>query len=224
MNNKQRKIIFAIVGLVAITMLTMLNRTTVESQATEVNSYRMYIRGDEEDLAREYEDVKIEEQIQAEEDAAKYGMPADVADNGCLVYGNGAIVEVQKVKKEKKNTYSEEDLMLLAGIIENEANSDSCTDKHQRAVVSIVLNRVKSDYFPNTIEGVLFQTEPTIQYDIQPRFYNPTKRSIKNAKYVLENGSLYPSNCVFQSESLQGDGKYTEFKSNGSITYICYKN
>jgi spore germination cell wall hydrolase CwlJ-like protein len=130
-------------------------------------------------------------------------------------------VETKSVKKVKKS-YSEEDLMLLAGIIQNEAGSDFCSNYHQKIIASVVENRVKSDYFPNSIEEVIFQKG---QYAITDKeFYNPTKRAIRNAKYVLENGSILPSNCLFQSEFSQGDGVYMKIKTIISTTYICYKN
>jgi spore germination cell wall hydrolase CwlJ-like protein len=130
-------------------------------------------------------------------------------------------VEIKSVKKVKKS-YSEEDLMLLAGIIQNEAGSDFCSNYHQKIIASVVENRVKSDYFPDSIEEVIFQKG---QYAITDKeFYNPTKRAIRNAKYVLENGSILPSNCLFQSEFSQGDGVYLKIKTIISTTYICYKN
>jgi spore germination cell wall hydrolase CwlJ-like protein len=131
-------------------------------------------------------------------------------------------VEIKSVKKVKKS-YNEEDLMLLAGIIQNEAGSDFCNDEMQKYVGSVVVNRVKSDYFPDSIEKVIFQKNPR-QYDITDNFYSPTKRAIKNAKYVLENGSVLPSNCLFQGETKQGDGVYKTIKTIISTTYICYKN
>lgn len=123
---------------------------------------------------------------------------------------------------EETKPYSEEDLKLLAGIIENEANYKSCKNSHQRAVGSVVLNRVKSDYFPDTIKEVIFQEG---QYAIDKyRFNHPSKRAYKNAKYVLEHGSTLPDNCIFQSEFKQGDFVYCIFKIEISTTYICGKN
>ena len=213
---KQRKI-SAVVIMAFCVMLTMLisnNPTTVKSESVVnemVNSNRFFIEESMKQVESDYKDLLIEEQTSIEEETNKYLISSSENQD----------VHVQKVEKKKEVTYSEEDLMLLAGAIENEANSDTCSDQHQRAVVSIILNRVKSKYYPDTVYDVLFQEG---QYDIQPRFYHPTKRSIKNAKYVLEHGSLYPDKCVFQSESKQGDGVYDTFESNGSITYICYKN
>ena len=131
--------------------------------------------------------------------------------------------KTEKKQTKKKNNYSKEDLELLSGIIQNEAGSDFCSDYHQQCVASVVLNRTNSDYYPNSIKEVIFQNKPK-QYDVQKEFYNPSKRAIKNAKYILENGSILPSNCLFQSEFKQGDGIYDSIDTPISTTYICYKN
>lgn len=133
-------------------------------------------------------------------------------------------ISLYKITNDVK-PYTQEDLDLLAGIIENEAGGNFCSNKHQRAVCSVVINRVKSDYFPNTIKEVIFQDDPK-QYDIRmERFNHPSKRAYKNAKYVLEHGSTLPDNCIFQSEYKQGDGVYGKpYKTPISTTYICYKD
>lgn len=129
-----------------------------------------------------------------------------------------------KKKNTKKHSYTKEDLRLLAGIIQNEAGSKFCNNRMQRDIASVVLNRVKSKYFPNTIRKVIFQKNPK-QYDVRlNRFNHPSKRAIKNAKYVLEHGSTLPDSCIFQSEFRQGDFVYKVYKTKISTTYICYKN
>jgi len=50
-----------------------------------------------------------------------------------------------------------EELYLLAKIIYAEAGSDWLTDEHQRLVGSVLLNRVASPEFPNTIREVVEQ-------------------------------------------------------------------
>lgn len=122
-----------------------------------------------------------------------------------------------------KEKYTKEDLKLLAGIIENEAGSDFCNDEMQLAVASVVINRVNSDQFPDTIKKVIFQKNPK-QYAINKKiFKHPSTRAYKNAKYVLENGSTLPENCLFQSEFKQGK-VYKKFKTIISTTYICFKD
>jgi hypothetical protein len=216
--NKQRKIIF--VGTTAtIMMLTSLvlplNPTKVKCESVVSNedvSNRFYIEDFKQQLATDYQDIMIEEQISDEEESNQYMLNNENND--------GVKVSIQKEKK--KHTYSKEDLMLLAGVIQNEAGSDFCTNYHQRVIGSVIINRVKSDYFPNSIKKVITQKG---QYDIHDEnLYNPSKRAIKNARYVLDNGSILPSNCLFQSEFPQGDFVYTTIETPISTTYICGKN
>ncbi|MCH5268080.1 MAG: cell wall hydrolase [Lachnospiraceae bacterium] len=64
----------------------------------------------------------------------------------------------QKTKKEKKKTtkkYSKKNIRLMASIINCEAGGESF--QGQIAVGIVVMNRVKSKGFPNTIKGVIYQ-------------------------------------------------------------------
>lgn len=114
-----------------------------------------------------------------------------------------------------KASYSQDDLYVLSHIISAEARGES--DECQLAVGSVVLNRVASKDFPNTIYGVVFQKgqySPTWNGS----YYNePTERAVKNAKYLLENGSVLPSGVVYQAQFVQG----TVYKKIGT-EYFCY--
>lgn len=121
-------------------------------------------------------------------------------------------------KSAKKASYTQEELDMLARVINGEAGSSWISDKEQRAVGSVVLNRVKSKKFPNTLRGVIFQRS---QYAcVRDGNYNkkPSKRAIANAKYLLENGTTLPSNVVFQAQFIQGRGVHTKIGSH----YFCY--
>lgn len=67
------------------------------------------------------------------------------------------------IKKQEKEDYSgvnyapaESDAYLLGAIIECEAGAESYEGK--LAVGSVIMNRVKSSYFPNTVSGVIYQS------------------------------------------------------------------
>lgn len=128
-----------------------------------------------------------------------------------------------------QSDYTKNDLMLLARIIENEAGSNWCTDEHQRAVASVVMNRVNDARFPDTVYGVISQGwngECPIQYAVggEERFFNimPSERAIANAEFVLNYGATVDG-AVWQSEFVQGEivevFAYPEIQS--TITYIC---
>lgn len=103
---------------------------------------------------------------------------------------NGKIKD--RVKITVKQKYSEKDLRLLSAIIFCEAGNQCYAGK--KAVGIVVMNRVKSDKFPNTVEDVLYQSgqftpahtgflsSSLSKYDRG----NLPKECIKAAKEVLE--------------------------------------
>ena len=117
-------------------------------------------------------------------------------------------------------TYTNEELELLAHLIFAEAGSDWCSDKMQQYTGSVVLNRIASPYFPNNMYDVIYQKG---QYSVVKSGAIdkiPNERAYNVAKFLLENGSVLPSNVVFQSQHKQGDGIYEQIQN----MYFCYKN
>ncbi len=115
------------------------------------------------------------------------------------------------------NSYSEKDLEILSHIICGEAQSYS--DELQLAVGSVVLNRVVSSKFPNTIKEVVFQRGQYACTKDGNYYREPTQKNREIAKYLLENGSQLPSNCIYQAQFKQGSGVYKKI----GRTYICYE-
>lgn len=117
-------------------------------------------------------------------------------------------------------SYDEE--WLLAWIIYMEAGSDWIPDYIQQYVGSVVLNRVASSKFPNTITEVLYQ--PGQYYAAMTGlYYEPNERAKENARYLLENGSVLPADVLYQANFEQGMGIYHEYQDPylGS-SYFCY--
>ena len=120
-------------------------------------------------------------------------------------------------------TYTDDDLYVLSHIINAEAGDDNCTHEHRIAVGSVVLNRVASSEFPDTIRDVVFQAgqySPTWNgaFDREP-----SEDSVEVAKLLLEEGTQIPEDCVFQAEFPQGSGVYETFTTIYSTTYICHR-
>ena len=117
-------------------------------------------------------------------------------------------------------------LYWLSRAINAEVGSDYCSDELQLLTGSVVLNRVKSANYPNTIYDVLHQQgqyQCVINGSINKE---PTERCIANAKYLLENGPV-DSNIIFQAEFEQGStvSKVIDIMYNDTyITsmYFCY--
>ena len=87
--------------------------------------------------------------------------------------------------------YNETDLYWLARIISAEARGEPFAG--QIAVGNVVLNRVRSSQFPNTVKGVIFDTKYGVQFSpvSSGTIYNtPTASAVRAAKVCLEGYSL----------------------------------
>ena len=120
--------------------------------------------------------------------------------------------------------YTEEDLDLLSRVIYAEVGCTWIPDWVQRMVGSVVLNRVNSPYYPDTIYDVIYQPgqyAPTWDGSIHK---TPDARTIENARYLLENGSICPENVVGQNSIVTGSGVYTSYQDPilGTTVYFCY--
>ena len=128
------------------------------------------------------------------------------------------------MEADQKPAYTQEDLDLLSRIIYAEAGCTWIPDWVQRMVGSVVLNRVASPYYPDTIREVIYQPgqyAPTWDGSI---YKTPDARTIANAKYLLENGSVCPANVIGQNSIITGSGVYTSYYDSilGTTTYFCY--
>ena len=115
-------------------------------------------------------------------------------------------------------------LDLLSRLIYAEAGCTWIPDWVQRMVGSVVLNRVNSPYYPDTIYDVIYQPgqyAPTWDGSIHK---TPDARTIENARYLLENGSICPENVVGQNSIVTGSGVYTSYQDPilGTTVYFCY--
>lgn len=129
------------------------------------------------------------------------------------------IIEEEPVIEEEPIDVKE--LELLAHLIYAEAGADWCADEMLYGVGSVVLNRMASDLFPDTMYEVIYQTGPTLQYactvdgNIEKE---PDERAYRIAEDLLRNGPTMPPNVVFQAEFEQGDGTYCSVQT----MYFCY--
>lgn len=119
-----------------------------------------------------------------------------------------------------------DDLLLLSKIVHAEAGSNWLTEEHRQLVASVVINRVNSPEFPNTIYNVIYQKG---QYaPVGTSYFKnliPSARAANSALRVLVNGSIAPSDVVFQANFKQGGGVYKAIKdSKLGTTYFCYSS
>lgn len=119
-------------------------------------------------------------------------------------------------ESDSKPLFDPNDKELLARVIYQEAGGDACCDDCRRRVADVVLNRVESPYFPDTIKGVLTQK---YQYG---RYYwtgivwperaksNAEKHAVERAYQIAEevltgnHSELYGKGYIWQAEFRQG--------------------
>ena len=123
-----------------------------------------------------------------------------------------------KKKKQKKNVVSNKDILSLARIIQAE-NGGHEDDEALVLTGIVVLKRVKSKNYPDTIMGVISQKGQYSTY-ADGKFWNePSKRSMRIAKKLLSTDIAddYPDNLVFQAEFRQGRSVYKKL----GYEYFC---
>ena len=119
-----------------------------------------------------------------------------------------------------------EDLYLLSKIMYAEAGSNWLSDEHRLYVGNVLLNRVASPEFADTIEDCIYS--PGQYYPQSSRYFanlRPTEREVKLAVRLLEGERFMPPSVVFQSNEILGSGVWLEIKDRllGS-TYFGYSS
>lgn len=88
-------------------------------------------------------------------------------------------------KVEKKKNYTEADVKLLACLIYTEAGNQSY--KGKLAVANVVLDRVKSNLFPNTMKGVIYQNAYSRAYGRTIYQFSVASPSVGTLKKALNS-------------------------------------
>jgi spore germination cell wall hydrolase CwlJ-like protein len=134
--------------------------------------------------------------------------------------------EPTEAETEPQPWWTEEELDMLAALIHYEAGSNDCTNRHQQLVGQVVINRVNSDEFPNTIYDVIMQKGQygpayKVLYNMGNRNIVP-QRCYDNALAVLNGEVDCPDDIVWQAEFIQGE-IYEACYTSYSITYFCHR-
>lgn len=73
-----------------------------------------------------------------------------------------AIHEAKRIEAEQLNTFDTYEMALMAKVVRAEAGNQD--DVGKRLVVDCILNRLDSNHFPNTVEGVVTQENQFTSY------------------------------------------------------------
>lgn len=118
----------------------------------------------------------------------------------------------------------QEDLDIIAKVIQNEADPAWCKWEHSVAVGAVVVNRVRSPYFPNTVKEVV--AAPGQYLPTYTRGFEGTIRlAYLAAKDALDGNHDVPSDAYWQDNTIQGVHVWKAFVLDTgwfrSTTYIC---
>ncbi len=110
------------------------------------------------------------------------------------------LTRVTPTREIAKASYNQDDLYWLSRIISAEAKGEPL--KGQIAVGNVVLNRVRSTSYPNTIYGVIFDRKHGTQFSpvaFGTIYQKPTASAIIAAKICLEGYTLSDSILFFMN-------------------------
>lgn len=100
-----------------------------------------------------------------------------------------------------KNRYTKKKLRLMSSIIYSEASGECYAGK--KAVGIVIMNRINSSQFPNTLKGVIYQSG---------QFSPAVNGSLKKSLALYDSGNLDKKCIKAAKATLNGD------------TYVSYKN
>lgn len=124
------------------------------------------------------------------------------------------------------NDYDQDELLLLSKIVNGESHGETFSDKMR--VGSIIINRVNSDLFPNTLQEVIYQKR---QFDgINNRYFNSSfldnpisvdgiknKESMDAARLILLGKTTLPDSLYFYCNPLVATNKDFVRKTVGNV-------
>lgn len=119
----------------------------------------------------------------------------------------------------------QENLDIIAKVIQHEADPQWCEWEHSVAVGAVVCNRVKSPHFPNTVKEVV--AAPGQYLESYTRNFSGTSRlAYEAAKAAMDGEHDVPADCYWQDTNRQGVSVWKSFVCETpygfrSTTYIC---
>lgn len=136
-----------------------------------------------------------------------------------IILLSAALAGAGTVETETERNYSDDDVWYLSRVIQ--AESGYCQREMMEGVGSVVLNRVADDRFPDSISEVIQQPG---QYSTLSWLSSqtPTEEVMDVTIDLLENGSKFPPEVVWQANFPQGSGTYQTLSTSYSTMYFCY--
>lgn len=119
-----------------------------------------------------------------------------------------------------------DDLLLLARVIYREAGSCWLSEDWKMSVGEVVLNRVASPEFPDTVREVVMQPGQYGGQCPEFRYLRPSRDCVEIALRLLcGERILNEPSVVFQSNDYLGSGVYQTLSDDAlGATYLCYSS
>ena len=149
----------------------------------------------------------------------------EAAENGDVSAGRAAEANRRAALEaagQEDADLSFDDLYLLARLIDAVAGSDWLSDEFRMCVGEVVLNRVASPEFPDTLHEVVYQKG---QYSVASTAHfaalKPRKECVAVALRLLEGERRMVPSVVYQADYLQGElfTMYSDWRLGN--TYFC---
>lgn len=126
------------------------------------------------------------------------------------------------VREIEEETWTDEDLYWLSRIISAESQGECLAG--QIAVGNVVLNRVASEAFPDTIKEVIFDVQGCVQFEPVANltvFHEPTEQSVLAARMVLAGANTVGESMYFFAPALS-DGLWIRENRPYHMTIGCH--
>jgi len=116
------------------------------------------------------------------------------------------VMSIVEEKEEPiiENEFSEDDIRLLSSIVFAEAGNQCYAGK--AAVAIVVMNRTRSDEFPNSIKEVIYQQKPVTQFA-------PTKNGSYDEALSLYDNNKLPQECIEAALYALNENTTVEYES-----------
>lgn len=116
-----------------------------------------------------------------------------------IISSDNAVLTEEKLKTIANNEaqYSEEDFYWLSRLVHAEAQGESYRGK--LAVANVIINRTKSNDFPNTIKSVIFDRTNGVQFTptVNGEIYKEPSNESKQAALDALNGNNNAKNALY---------------------------
>ena len=169
------------------------------------------------DLLKDIEAAEFDVIERQTTDATALNTDEKVTGAGVTAHMNAVLRNALREEPPELKLTNEEEIELLARLITAETGG---TDEYLSYLTgSVVINRMKSDKFPNTVFAVIYQKN---QYECtwNGHIYKPyTDLAWEIAEELLTYGTTIDESVVYQSEFTQGGGVFQQI----GRTYFCYE-